>query len=109
MDARCCAEANQVSIVIRRSLLLILPLAGLAVLSADAVAKTIPMGSVSRSVLRDECLRAGGRAIGIGDEEAPYGCAARYASISCTPDGDCAAVVRDTMPVIGNSLSTILN
>lgn len=95
--------------MIRRSLLLILPLAGLALSSAEAAAKTIPMGSVSRAVLRDECLRAGGKPVGIDDENATYGCLARWAAISCTPDADCAAFVRDTIPVVGNSLRAILN
>jgi hypothetical protein len=96
-------------LLFRRSLLLFLPLAGLTLASAEAVAKSIPMGTLSRSLVRDECLRAGGRPFGIADETAAYGCSARYAVVSCTPETDCRAVVRDTIPVPGNSLRAIFN
>jgi len=95
-------------ISIKRVLLLVLPFVGCAVLTAEAAAKTIRLEPVSRSVLRDECLRASGKPVAIDDENAAYGCAARYAVVSCTPDGDCIALVRDTMPVVGNGLRAIL-
>jgi len=98
-----------VIVVIKRLLLISLSLAALSSSPAFAL-KTISLGPISRSVLRDECIRAGGGTVGIGEESAVYGCIARYASVSCTPDGaDCQAVVRDTIPVVGNSLRSILN
>lgn len=100
---------TRVTIVLRRSLLLILLLAGFALPSGEAVAKSIRLEPASRSVIRDECLRAGGKPFGVGDENASYGCFARYVAVSCTPDADCEAVVRDTIPVVGNSLRVILN
>jgi hypothetical protein len=88
---------------------MVLPFASLALFCTAANAKTVRLEPVSRAVLRDECQRAGGKPIGIGDENSAYGCAAQYVGVSCTPDADCEAVVRDTMPVVGNSLRAILS
>jgi hypothetical protein len=93
-------------------LLLALPvIVGIAVStlpSSSAEAKTVSLGVLSRSHVASACTRLGGTAFGISDDTAPYGCAGPYGAVNCTRDSDCAAFVKDTMPLTGNSLELIL-
>jgi hypothetical protein len=83
--------------------------AGMMVFSlAQAEAKTVDMGSISRSDVSNACKRAGGASFGIGTLEKSYGCSTAAGSVYCTAEGDCVARVLDTVPMIGNSLDYVL-
>lgn len=75
---------------------------------SHAQAKVIDMGIISRDDVKGACDRAGGQSFGITDFNSSYGCAGRFADISCTVDHACHAVVNDTRPMTGNSLEYVL-
>jgi hypothetical protein len=75
---------------------------------SHAQAKVIDMGIISRSDVKGACDRAGGQSFGITNFNGSYGCAGRFADVSCTVDHLCHAVVNDTRPMTGNSLDYVL-
>jgi len=75
---------------------------------SQAEAKSLNMGSISRSDISSACNRAGGSAFGIGNLERAYGCSTEVGEVYCTPEGLCVAQVSDTRPLTGNSLDFVL-
>jgi hypothetical protein len=83
--------------------------AGIIVASlSPAEAKTINMGSISRSDVSSACNRARGSDFGIGDLQRAYGCATKVGQVYCSSDGECVAQVPYTTPMTGNSLDFVL-
>lgn len=74
----------------------------------QAEAKTINMGSISRSDISSACSRARGAAFGIGNLDRSYGCATKVGEVYCDADGNCVAQASDTLPLTGNSLDFVL-
>jgi hypothetical protein len=85
-------------------LAMVLLVAGLS----QAQAKMVPMGAISRADVKSTCDRVGGRAYGIDDLSADYGCNGTFADVGCSPDHTCRAYVGDTQPMTGNSLDYVL-
>jgi hypothetical protein len=75
---------------------------------SPAEAKSLNMGSISRSDISSACNRAGGTAFGIGNLSRAYGCSTPVGEVYCTAEGICGAVVSDTLPLTGNSLDFVL-
>jgi hypothetical protein len=93
---------------LRRSTLGLAAVMIVATLS-PAEAKTINMGSISRSAVSSACNRARGADFGIGDLDRAYGCTTKVGQVYCSPDGDCVGQVPFTTPMTGNSLDFVLN
>jgi len=75
---------------------------------SHAEAKVVSMGLITRSDVKSACDRAGAQSFGIADLTGNYGCAGRFAVVSCTVDHLCRALVNDTRPMTGNSLDYVL-
>jgi len=73
-----------------------------------AVAKTVPMRSVSRNAVDSACSRAGGAAYGLLDDGGSYGCTSRVGSVVCSADGTCFGYISDLVRMPANSLDAVL-
>jgi hypothetical protein len=74
-----------------------------------AEAKMVKLGPVSRVELKIACDKVAGDSYGNNDPKSEFGCKAdQLGIISCSPDGACTLIVGDLVPVLGNSLPTIL-
>jgi hypothetical protein len=92
--------------------LLLLAVAAFGLICASfipAEAKTVSLGTISRVELKIACDKVQGLSFGTDDPQAPFGCKAyRLGNINCSPDGVCLLNVGDLVPVLGNSLPTVL-
>jgi hypothetical protein len=81
---------------------------GIVGMAGAAQAKTISMGTLSRSEVSSACARGNGGSFGIAEPQQPYGCRSGRGDVICSPSGSCVFSARDLMPLAGNSLDLLL-